>query len=118
MNCSAKIDLENAIFARAARLGLCVYARAGELLCPSSDEKLRQMLRVYNRFFAAENRQAEGEESSPHIWGSYRWETAVLGYLPAVVYPPDLEMEIRWLENMAPKGGGQRVDPFLFFLIR
>lgn len=118
MNCSAKIDLENAIFSRAARLGLCVYARAGELLCPSSDEKLRQMLGVYNRFFAEENRRAAGEEYPPHIWGSYRRETAVLGYLHAVVYPPDLEMEIRWLENMAPKGGGQRVDPFLFFLIR
>ena len=108
MNCSAKIDLENGIFARAARLGLCVYARAGELLCPSSDEKLRQMLGVYNRFFAAENRQAEGEESSQHIWDSYRRETAVLGYLAAVVYPPDLEMEIRWLENTVPTGGGPR----------
>ena len=108
MNCSAKIDLENGIFARAARLGLCVYARGGELFCTSPDEKLQQMLLVYNRFFAEENRQAAGEEYPPHIWDSYRWETAVLGYLPAVVYPPDLEMEIRWLENTVPKGGGPR----------
>lgn len=108
MNCSAKIDLENAIFARAARLGLCVYSRAGELVCASFDEKLRQMLGVYNRFFAEENRRAAGEEYSQHIWDSYRRETGVLGYLPAVVYPPDVEAEIRWLENTVPKGGGPR----------
>lgn len=96
MNCSAKIDLENGIFARAARLGLCVYSRAGELVCASFDEKLRQMLLVYNRFFAEENRLAEGEECPRCIWDSYRREIAELGRLSAAVYPPDLEAEIRW----------------------
>lgn len=52
-----KIDLENAIFARAYETGTSVYGVMGALVSNSADRKLEALLYVYNAFFRAENQR-------------------------------------------------------------
>ena len=56
MNFSQKIELENNIFAQAAKLHAQVYARGGRLFSSSKDRYLQALLGVYNAFFYKENR--------------------------------------------------------------
>ena len=55
MSLSAKIELENKIFARAARLQTEVYSKYGRLSSPSEDLELQTLLYVYNAHFCAKN---------------------------------------------------------------
>lgn len=55
MSCRQKIELENAIFARAACVGASVYARSGRLVSPCKEACLQALLQVYNAFFYEEN---------------------------------------------------------------
>lgn len=55
MSCCQKIELENAIFARAARVDASVYARSGRLFSPCKERCLQTLLWVYNAFFYEEN---------------------------------------------------------------
>ncbi len=55
MPCHQKIELENAIFARAACMGAPVHARSGRLVSPCKEACLQALLHVYNAFFYAEN---------------------------------------------------------------
>ena len=50
-----KIKLENNIFARAEKLHVQVYARAGKFISSSEDKYLMALLSVYNAFFSKEN---------------------------------------------------------------
>lgn len=103
MNDSAKIDLENGIFARAARLGVCVGARTGKLFCAEPDARLQAMLHAYNAFFAAENRAFCGQEEREeweNYWAEYRRNIKTAGNIPGVVYTPDLVMETGWQERL------------------
>ena len=67
---STRLKLENLIFARAADLHATVWGKNGALACASTDGLLQSYLRVYNRFFAAEN-QAEYEEPEESFWANY-----------------------------------------------
>jgi len=98
MTYSQKIDLENGIFARAGRMGACVEARAGELLCADPDVCLQVMISVYNAFFAKENRALCGDEGEEWacFWRAF-WRREIRGGLNGAVYPPDVWAEIRWL---------------------
>lgn len=60
-----KTDLENFIFARAARVHATVDGVRGELVSPAGDACLQVLICVYNAFFAADNRQFLQEESAP-----------------------------------------------------
>ena len=51
----SKIELENAIFARARKLGAKNCALEGSLNCSSSDLELQTLLYVYNANFHAQN---------------------------------------------------------------
>lgn len=95
MNDSAKIDLENGIFARAARLGVCVGARTGKLFCAEPDARLQAMLHAYNAFFAAENRCLVEEENLAwrDWWAEYKRDFADVD---GPVYTPDLVLELAW----------------------
>ncbi len=55
MSCRQKIELENAIFARAACAGAPVYACGGRLLSACKEACLQALLQVYNAFFCEEN---------------------------------------------------------------
>lgn len=55
MSLSSKIELENAIFARAAFLKTTVHAKYGGLVSPAEDLELQTLLYVYNVHFHAEN---------------------------------------------------------------
>lgn len=57
MSLSAKIDLENNIFARAAKLHTAVNTLCGGLVSPSEDLELQTLLYVYNVNFRAQNYQ-------------------------------------------------------------
>ncbi len=57
-----KIELENAIFARAAGLGAAVDGVQGTLVAEGNDVCLHLLICVYNAFFETENR-AFWEES-------------------------------------------------------
>ena len=52
-----KTDVENLIYAQAARENQEVWACEGCLLCTGGSAFLAELLRIYNRFFAAENRR-------------------------------------------------------------
>lgn len=107
MNYSAKINLENGIFFRAARLGVCVLSRGGVLFCASTDGRLRALLSVYNRFFGAENRAFVSEDffAWNFFWREYRRETGC-GRLPPWVYPADFEIELLWLQRTGGRDSG------------
>lgn len=71
MPSAQKLDLENRIFARAARVRAEVDGVGGELISPSPDACLQVMLSVYNAFFADENRAflgARAEEETQLFW--------------------------------------------------
>ena len=55
MSLSSKIDLENAIFARAAHLHTSVYSKYGGLVSPAEDLELQTLIYVYNVNFRTEN---------------------------------------------------------------
>ena len=55
MSLSARIDLENEIFARAAQLKTAIHAKYGGLVSSSADLELQTLLYVYNANFRAEN---------------------------------------------------------------
>lgn len=57
MSLKDKIDLENKIFARAARLQVPVYSKYGGLISTAEDLELQTMLYVYNAQFQAKNYQ-------------------------------------------------------------
>ena len=57
MSLTDKIDLENKIFARAARLQVPVYGKYGGLISTADDLELQTMLYVYNAQFQAKNYQ-------------------------------------------------------------
>ena len=57
MSSSAQIDLENTIFARAAKLHTTVHALHGGLVSPSEDLELQTLLYVYNVNFRVQNYQ-------------------------------------------------------------
>lgn len=100
MNHSAKIDLENGIFAHAALLEIPVYARAGELFCAAPDARLQAMLCVYNTFFSEDNRRLCAEDAAEwrRWWNAYKKRSAVCGgTLPGAVYRPDLRAELAWI---------------------
>ncbi|MDD6153674.1 MAG: hypothetical protein PUC11_07010 [Elusimicrobia bacterium] len=100
MNNSAKIDLENGIFFRAARLNVRIDACRGELFCAAPDVRLQVMLCVYNAFFLEENRRLCAEEAPEWLnwWKSYKKQTAACGgRLPGAVYRPDLRVELSWV---------------------
>ncbi|MBQ3666943.1 MAG: hypothetical protein II913_02660 [Elusimicrobiaceae bacterium] len=56
MNFSRKIELENNIFAQAAKLHAQVHTRGGRFFSSSKDRYLQALLDVYNAFFYKENR--------------------------------------------------------------
>lgn len=95
MNYSTKIDLENAIFCRAAQLSSCVYSRMGELFCIAPDVCLQMMISVYNAFFAEENRSLlEDEALAWHDWwGTYKRHVVEVA---GPIYTPDLLLELAW----------------------
>lgn len=100
MNNSAKIDLENGIFFRAARLHVRIDACRGELFCAAPDARLQVMLCVYNAFFSEENRRLCAEDAAEwrRWWNSYKKRAAAcVGTLPGAVYRPDLWAELAWV---------------------
>lgn len=100
MNNSAKIDLENGIFFRAARLQVRIDACRGELFCAAPDARLQVMLCVYNAFFAEENRRLCGDDAAAWRcwWILYKKQAAADGgMLPGAVFRPDLRAELAWL---------------------
>ena len=100
MNNSAKIDLENGIFFRAARLNARINARWGELFCAAPDARLQVMLCVYNAFFAEENRLLFGDDAAEWRcwWTNYKKQAAAGGgMLPGAVFRPDLRAELAWI---------------------
>ena len=100
MNNSAKIDLENGIFFRAALLNARIDAARGGLSCSAPDARLQVMLCVYNAFFSEENRHlyVEDEAEWRHWWSNYKKQAAAGGgTLPGAVYRPDLWAELSWI---------------------
>ena len=77
-----KTDLENFIFARAARVHATVDGVRGELVSPAGDACLQVLICVYNAFFTADNRQFLQEESAP--------EPAFWRVFAAAYHPPPL----------------------------
>ena len=55
MSSSAKIDLENRIYARAYMIGACVHGVYGGLVSAAPDGVLQTLLQVYNANFRAAN---------------------------------------------------------------
>lgn len=55
MSLSARIDLENKIFERAAYVHTQVHAKYGGLFSPSEDLELQTLIYVYNVHFRGEN---------------------------------------------------------------
>lgn len=98
MTKSCKIDLENRIFFRAARLGVAVWSCAGALYCAAPDDCLRQLIGVYNDFFAEENRSAEDLGGENELWRGYARDYSVYCGLDGPVYPVDLVVEWGWLK--------------------
>lgn len=81
MPSSQKLDLENRIFARAARVRAEVDGAGGELISPSPDACLQVMLSVYNAFFADENRAFLGpgpKEENELFWREFERERVCL----------------------------------------
>lgn len=77
---SRKLELENLIFARAARLGVCVDGVRGGLRSASADACLQAYLNVYNAFFALQNRAEYLEEDpSAECWLVFDREARRLG---------------------------------------
>lgn len=81
MNLSAKIDLENCIFARASRLSAPVDGVCGGLASPEGDICLQKLISVYNRFFAAENGADLPDENSFLTWQEFVKERHFLPFL-------------------------------------
>ena len=77
-----KTDLENFIFARAARVHATVDGVRGELVSPAGDACLQVLICVYNAFFTADNRQFLQEEPAP--------EPAFWRVFAAAYHPPPL----------------------------
>ena len=59
-----KIALENLIYARAAAQNKQLWTRGGRLICSNCAGLLSDLLRVYNRFFARENRRFLAREQT------------------------------------------------------
>ncbi|WP_428053972.1 hypothetical protein [Candidatus Avelusimicrobium stercoris] len=103
MNLSAKIDLENRIFARAARLSAPVDGVRGCLSAPADDAYLQSLISVYNRFFADENRAFLPEEDSSLTWRYFRQERRFLPFLCPIKGVPffacDFKANLFFLQN-------------------
>ncbi len=52
-----KIRLENCIYAQAAKEGAALMGRNGALVCAGAGGLLKELLKVYNRFFSSQNRR-------------------------------------------------------------
>lgn len=59
-----KTGLENLIFFYAGLQKRVVYVRRGCLACPGACGALRELMRVYNRFFGKENRREEAQDAA------------------------------------------------------
>ncbi len=108
MTKSQQIDLENALFYRAALLCVSVYSREGRLCSPSQDVLLRSLLLVYNTFFAAENRPEPDADEWQNWWRDFI-QNGVLSDGP--VYKPDTRMELAWMQFVrfaGPRGAKQK----------
>ena len=103
MNLSAKIDLENRIFARAARLSVPVDGVRGRLSSPADEAHLQSLISVYNRFFADENRALFPEEDSSLTWRYFKQERRFLPFLCPIKGVPffacDFNANLFFLQN-------------------
>ena len=103
MNLSAKIDLENRIFARAARLSVPVDGVRGRLSSPADEAHLQSLISVYNRFFADENRALFPEEDSSLTWRYFKQERRFLPFLCPIkggpVFASDFKANLFYLQN-------------------
>ena len=103
MNLSAKIDLENRIFARAARLSAPVDGVRGRLSSPADDAYLQALLNVYNRFFLDENRVLFLEEEPSLTWRYFKQERRFLPFLCPIKGVPffacDFKANLFFLQN-------------------
>ncbi len=59
-----KTGLENLIFFYAVLQRRALYVRRGRLACFGAGGALRELLRVYNRFFGKENRRKEAQDAA------------------------------------------------------
>lgn len=106
MNLSAKIDLENCIFARALRLSAPVDGVRGGLASPEKDACLQTLISVYNFFFAAENSTALPDGNSLLAWQKFVKERHFLPFLhPQGVpfYACDFKANLFYWENKFDK---------------
>ena len=103
MNLSAKIDLENRIFARAARLSVPVDGVRGRVSSPADEAHLQSLISVYNRFFADENRALFPEEDSSLTWRYFKQERRFLPFLCPIKGVPffasDFKANLFYLQN-------------------
>lgn len=78
MSCSQQIDIENLIFARAARLGVRVDGVRGQLRSLACDPFLQYCLWIYNTFFAQLPEDC-GQEAYSAFWHTFDVQSARLG---------------------------------------
>ena len=64
---TTRLKLENLIFGRADYLQVPVFGKNGCLKTPCQDALLQALLKIYNRFFASQNRR-RFREMSPCLW--------------------------------------------------
>ena len=65
-----RINLENAIFARAAQLHEKIWSKNGALLTAAVDAYLLALISVYNQFFQVENQQCF-PEATEDVWANF-----------------------------------------------
>ena len=120
-----KTDLENIIFARAARVCAAVDGVRGELVSPAGDACLQVLIGVYNAFYAADNRQFLQEDPSVEIafWRTFSsvYHPPPLAHADGVpFFKQDFEAKLFWAaasvggpKNNRPAGwpgGGKKCD--------
>lgn len=110
-----KSELENAVFARAARLNTEVDSLKGALVSASRDACLQALIAVYNAFFAAENKLflADCEEEDEElVWREYLRQRS---WPPPMKRPPgvpffmqDFAAELFFATTKKPRQSGAK----------